>query len=145
MTDKTFSEAVWCGYVNQCANNTDGKHPEEQKAVKTFVEKTIKKLGCPNQDEVHDVVDNYNDYDLSPVAATIPTMVSGYMHDERRKFDLPSVDPSTARASIGVRAVDRKVKDGTIRFGKNAGETYHSVIEAHEEIYVKNFTKAFKK
>ena len=145
MTDKSFSKAVWGGYLNKVANNVDNHHDEDQAAVKTFVEKTIRKLGCPNQDEVHDVVQNYNDYDLTPIAERVPYRVSGVMAEERMAFNLPAPNAHTAPAAIKVRAVDRKVKEGTIQFGENKGQPYKSVVEAHEEIYVKNFTKAFKK
>ena len=145
MTDKSFSKAVWGGYLNKVANNVDNHHDEDQAAVKTFVEKTIRKLGCPNHDEVHDVVQNYNDYDLTPIAERVPYWVSGVMAEERMAFNLPAPNANTAPAAIKVRAVDRKVKEGTIQFGENKGQPYKSVVEAHEEIYVKNFTKAFKK
>ena len=145
MTDKSFSAAVWAEYLSKCANNADKKHSEDQAAVQSFVEKTIAKLGYPNKDEVHDVVKNFKDFDLTPIADRIPTMVSGFMHDEKRSFDLPSVDPSTAKAKIGVRAVDEKVNEGIIQFGENKGKPYKSVTAAHEEIYVRNNTKIFKK
>lgn len=145
MTDKSFSAAVWAEYLSKCANNADKKHSKDQEAVQSFVEKTIAKLGYPNKDEVHDVVKNFKDFDLTPIADRIPTMVSGYMHDEKRAFDLPSVDPSTAKATIGVRAVDEKVNEGIIQFGENKGKPYKSVTAAHEEIYVRNNTKIFKK
>lgn len=145
MTDKSFSAAVWAEYLSKCANNADKKHSKDQEAVQSFVEKTIAKLGYPNKDEVHDVVKNFKDFDLTPIADRIPTMVSGFMHDEKRSFDLPSVDPSTAKATIGVRAVDEKVRTGVNQFGKNAGATYKTVTAAHEEVYVRNNTKIFKK
>lgn len=145
MTDKAFSKALWASYLNDCANNVDNHHDEDQAAVKAMFEKTIRKMGCPNQDEVHDVVQNFKDFDLTPIAERIPHMVSGYMADKRSAFDLPAPNASTAKATIKVRAVDRKVKTGEIQFGEKKGQTYTSVTEAHEEVFVKNFTKAFKK
>ena len=60
-------------------------------------------------------------------------------------FNIPAVNANMAPAAIKVRAVDKKVKEGTIMFGKDKGKPYTSTVEAHEEVYVKNFTKAFKK
>jgi len=145
MTDKAFSKAVWGGYLNKIANNVDNHHDEDQAAVRTFVEKTIRKMGCPNQDEVHDVVQNFKDFDLTPLAERIPAWVGGVMAEERMAFNIPAANANTAPATIKVRAVDKKVKEGTIMFGENKGKPYKSEVEAHEEVFVKNFTKAFKK
>ena len=72
-------------------------------------------------------------------------MVSGVMAEERMSFKLPPVNANTAPAAIKVRAIDKKVNEGVLTFGANKGKPYKSVVEAHEEIYVKNYTKAFKK
>ena len=145
MTDKQFSKAVWGNYVNDCANNKDNHHDEDQIAVRKFVEKTIRSLGCPNPDEVHDVVYNYNEYDLTPLAERIPNLVSGFMFETRTAFNLPAPNASTAPATLKVRAVDAKTKTGVVTIGPSKGKEYTSTTAAHEEVYVKNFTKAFKK
>jgi hypothetical protein len=145
MTDKDFNKAVWAGYLNKCANNVDNHHDEDQAAVKMMFERTIRKMGCPNQDEVHDVVQNFNDFDLTPIAERIPYMVSGLMAEERMAFKLPAVNANMAPATLKVRAVAEKKNTGTIMFGPNKGQEYTSVTAAHEEVFVKNATKAFKK
>jgi hypothetical protein len=50
-----------------------------------------------------------------------------------------------APATLKVRAVAEKKNTGTIMFGPNKGQEYTSVTAAHEEVFVKNATKAFKK
>ena len=48
MTDKDFNKAIWCEYLNKCANNVDNHHDEDQAAVKAIFERNIRKMGCPN-------------------------------------------------------------------------------------------------
>lgn len=140
-TNKQFSEASFAKYMNETFNDTNN---ESNAAVKTFVEKTISKLGYPNKDEVHDVVNNYNDYDLSPIAERVPATVSGFLHDTERAFNLPAPDANTSPASIRVRHVEDKTKTGIIQMGDRKGEQYTSTTLAHDEFFIKNFTKAFK-
>ena len=52
---------------------------------------------------------------------------------------------SGAAGDVGVRHIDKKEKTGTIMFGDHKGEEYKSVTESHNEFFVKNFTRAFKK
>lgn len=141
-TDKGFSAASWTEYCNKVANK---KESDTNKAVKTFVEKTVKQLGYPNKDEAHDIIQGYNDYDLTPIAEVVPNMVSGYMQTEGRTFNLPAPNKTSAAAKIGLRHVDQKTKTGTIMFGERKGQTYKTTVAAHDEYYVKNFAKVFKK
>ena len=142
MTDKGFSAATWANYVNKVANK---KSSDENKAVKTFVEKTVKQLGYPNKDEAHDIIQNFNDYDLTPIAEVVPGMVSGYMQTEGRTFNLPAPNKTSASAKIGLRHVDEKTKTGTIMFGENKGKQYKTTVAEHDEYYCKNYAKVFKK
>ena len=144
-TDKSFSASEFAKYTNKVVNNSDKKHAETSNAMKTFLEKTIKKMGCPNQDELHDAVQSFNEVDATPIADQIPTIVSGFMTEEGRKFDIPSLDKSVAKATIGLREIPAKTKTGVIQFGENKGGTYKSTTAAHTEVYVKSNTKIFKK
>jgi hypothetical protein len=142
MTDKGFSAASWANYCNKVANK---QASDENKAVKTFVEKTVKQLGYPNKDEAHDIIQNFNDYDLTPIAEVVPGIVSGYMQTEGRSFNLPEASKTGTTAKIGIRHVDEKTRTGIVQMGDKKGQTYTSTVSAHEEYFVKNFTKAFKK
>ena len=137
----SFSASTWAEYANKVANKKDS---DTNKAVKTFVEKTIGALGYPNKDEAHDIIQSYNNYDLTPIADVIPSMVSGYISDEDRAFNIPAANANCTPAKIGLRHVDDKTKTGTIMFGESKGQTYSSTVKAHDEFFVKNFTKAFK-
>jgi hypothetical protein len=37
-----------------------------------------------NNDEEQDIIQSYNNYDLTPIADVIPSMVSGYIKDEKK-------------------------------------------------------------
>lgn len=144
-TDKSFSASEFAKYVNKTVNNSDKKHAETSNAMKSFLEKTIKKMGCPNNDELHDVVQSFNEVDATPIADQIPEIVAGFMTEEGRKFDIPSLNKNVAKATIGIREIPEKTKTGIIQFGENKGGTYKSTTVAHSEVYVKSNTKIFKK
>ena len=144
MTNKSFSFAAWVNYGNACINNTTGNTPEIQTAFKSDLKKAIAHAGYPTKEEIG-VVDTINDFDMSATLQTIPKMVSGFMHDEKRSFDIPAADSNTCAATIKVVAVDEKTKEGTIMLGDRKGETYKSTIAAHEELSVKNRRDPFKK
>ena len=142
ITNGIFSAATFAEYANKAANK---KESDTNKAIKTFVEKTVKDLGYPNKDEAHDIIQGYDKYDITPIADVIPDMVSGYIYDTERSFNLPAPNDYSSPAKIGIRYVDKKENTGTIMFGEHKGESYKSVTESHNEFFVKNFTKAFKK
>lgn len=143
-TNKGFSFASFVAYGNSCINNASGKTPEIQTAFKTDLKKAIAHAGYPSKDEIG-VIDEINDFDMSATMQKIPEIVSGYMKNEQRSFDIPAADDNTCPATIKVVAVDEKVKEGTIAFGDKKGETYKSTVAAHEEVSVKNRRDKFKK
>lgn len=143
-TNKPFSYAALCEYSNACINNATGKTPEIQAAYRTDLKKAIAKAGYPSKDEIG-IIDTITDFDMSALSKVLPTMISGFMHDEQRAFEIPAADKKTAPATIKVVAVDRKVKKGTIMLGDKKGQEYTSTIGAHEEVRAKNNVKAFKK
>lgn len=144
MTDKKFSFASFVAYGNACINNTTGNTPDIQTAFKSDLKKAIAHAGYPTKDEIG-VIDEINDFDMSATMQTIPQLVSGYMHDEKRCFDIPAADNKTCAATIKVVEVGEKTKTGTIMLGDKKGETYTSTIAAHEELSVKNRRDPFKK
>lgn len=143
-TGKPFSFASFVEYGNACFNNTTGNTPEIQTAFKQDIKKAIAHAGYPSKDEIG-IVDEINDFDMSGTLSAIPEIVSGYMKNEGRAFNIPAADDNTCAASINVVAVEEKVKTGTIQMGDKKGEEYTSTIGAHEELKVKNNRKPFKK
>ena len=142
-TEKVFSLAAFCAYSNSCFNNTTGTTPTIQTAFKADLKKAIAHAGYPSKDEIG-VVDEINDFDMSNTMSKVPEIISGFMRDEKRAFDIPAANDNTCPASIKVVAVDDKVKTGIIQMGDKKGETYESKIKAHEELSVKNRRDAFK-
>lgn len=143
-TSKVFSLAAFVEYGNKCINNANNSTPVMQEAFKKDLKKAIAHAGYPSKDEIG-VVDEINDFELTNTLAQVPTLVSSFMRDEQRSFDLPAVDPNTCPASIKVVAVEEKTKTGIIQMGDRKGEEYSSTIAAHEEVSVKNRRDAFKK
>ena len=84
--------------------------------------------------------------DVTNTVSQIPELVTGFMHDEERAFDLPAADDKTAPASIKVVKVPEKVTEGIITIdGPNKGKKYKSTVKAHEEPKLKVKRDAFKK
>lgn len=144
MTNKGFSLAAFVEYGNNCFNNTTGNTPTMQTAFKSDLKKAIAHAGYPSKDEIG-VIDEINDFDMSNTLSKVPELVSGYMKDEGRAFQIPAADDNTCSATINVVGVDEKVKKGTLNFGENAGKEYTSTTLAHEELTVSNNRKPFKK
>ena len=142
-TTKGFSFAAFVEYGNKCINN-QGTSVPMQDAFKKDLKKAIAHAGYPSKDEIG-VVDEINDFELTNTLAQVPALVSGFMKDEQRSFDIPAADENTTPATIKVVAVDEKTKTGTIMLGDKKGEQYSSTIAAHEELSVKNRRDSFKK
>lgn len=132
-TTKNSSLPNWVQYSNA----------RLQEAARADFKKNAAKLGYPSKDEIG-IVDNAT-LDISNTMSAIPGAISGYMHDEKRAFDLPAPDAKTAPATLKVVSVAKKTKKGTIMLGDRKGETYTSTVEAHEEVKVKSRNKTFKK
>ena len=143
-TKNSFSFGAWMDYCNSSINNINGNTANVQTAFKKDLKKAIAHAGYPNKDEI-DVIDNINDFSIDNLAGEIPAMVSGFMKETERSFNIPAADDNTCAATIKVVAVDEKTKEGTILFGDKKGETYKSTIASHEEVSVKNNRKPFKK
>lgn len=143
-TKNRFSFASFVAHGNACINNASGNTPEIQSAFKSDLKKAIAHAGYPSKDEIG-VIDEINDFDMSATMSKIPEIVSSYMRDEQRGFDIPAADNNTCAATINVVSVPEKTKTGTIMLGDRKGETYESVIKAHDELTVKNRRDPFKK
>lgn len=142
-TTKPFSFAAFVEYGNSCINNTTGNTPEIQTAFKQDLKKAIAHAGYPSKEEIG-IVDEINDFDMSATLQTVPQIISGFMRDEERAFDIPAADENTAPASIGIKSVPEEVKEGTLAFGKDAGSKYRTKVEAHDEPTLKVRRDKFK-
>lgn len=139
-TNKSFSFAALAQYCNSSAETaTTFKDAFRQDAKKFYA-----KAGYPSKDEI-DILDEI-DPDVSNTASVIPAVVSGFMHDEQRSFDLPAPDENTAPATINVVHVDEKTTEGVVTIeGPNKGEKWTSTIAEHDEPKIKVRRNKFKK
>ena len=141
---KPFSYAAFVAYGNACINNTNGNTPELQEAFKTDLKKNIAKAGYPSKDEIG-IIDTINDFEMTATLKAMPSVITGFMRDEDRSFELPAADAQTAPAQLRIAPVEEKTREGVIMLGEHKGETYTSTTGAHNEYKVKSNTDAFKK
>lgn len=139
-TNKSFSFAALAQYCNSSAESaTSLKDAFKQDAKKFYA-----KAGYPSKDEI-DILDEI-DPDVTNIASQIPNVVSGFMKDEQRSFDLPALDENTAPATINVVHVEEKTTEGIVTIeGPNKGEKWTSTIAAHDEPKLKVRRNKFKK
>lgn len=142
-TTKGFSMAAFIEYGNGKLNNVSGKDMEIQTAFKTDLKKAIAHAGYPSKDEIG-IIDEINDFDMSNTLECVPTLVSDFMSDTGRKFDLPAPDNKTCPATIYTKHVAEDTKEGVSKLG-GAEKKWTSTIAAHDVVKVKNHTKGFKK
>ena len=140
---KGFSMAAFIEYGNGKLNNVSGKDMEIQQAFKADLKRNIAKAGYPSKDEIG-IIDEINDFDMSNTLECVPQIVSDYMADTGRKFDLPAPDKKTCPATIYTQHVPEETKTGVSKLG-GVEKPWTSTIAAHDIIKVKNHTKAFKK
>ncbi len=139
-TNKTFSVAALANYGNSSATSAENF----QKAFVSDAKKFYAKAGYPSKDEIG-ILDDMKP-DVSNTVSAIPELVSGFMHDEQRSFDLPAPDDNTAPATLTVVHVDEKTTEGVVTIdGPNKGQKWTSTVGEHEEIKVKNRRNKFKK
>lgn len=139
-TNKTFSFAALANYGNSTATSAENF----QKAFVTDAKKFYAKAGYPSKDEIG-ILDDMKP-DVSNTVSAIPELVSGFMHDERRSFDLPAPDDNTAPATLTVVHVEEKTSEGVVTIdGPNKGQKWTSTVGEHEEIKVKNRRNKFKR
>ena len=141
---KPFSYAAFVAYGNACINNQQGKTPDLQAAFRSDLKKNIAKAHYPSKDEI-DIVDTIDDFEMTATLKAIPGVITQFMKDEDRAFELPAVDEQTAPATIRIAEVDEKTREGVIMLGEHKGETYTSTTGAHKEYKVRSNTDAFKK
>ena len=139
-TNKVFSFAAFAAY----ANSTTSPATNFQRAFVQDAKKFYAKAGYPSKDEIG-ILDEMVP-DVTNTVGQIPELVSGFMHDEQRSFNLPAPDDKTAPATIKVVYVEEKTSEGVVTIdGPNKGQKYKSTTLAHEEPKIKVDRKMFKK
>lgn len=139
-TNKSFSFAALAQYCNSSA----GSATTFKEAFKQDAKKFYAKAGYPSKDEI-DILDDI-DPDVTNTVTQIPQLVSGFMKDEQRSFDLPAPDENTAPATINVVHVEEKTTEGVVTIeGPTKGEKWTSTIAEHDEPKLKVRRNKFKK
>lgn len=142
-TKAGFSMAAWIEYGNSKLNNATGKDLEIQTAFKADLKKAIAHAGYPTKDEIG-IIDTINDFDMTNTLECVPQLVSDFMADTGRRFDLPAPDKKTCPASISVVHCEKETKEGVSKLG-GVEKKWTSTIDAHDEYKVKNNRNSFKK
>ena len=142
-TSKGFSMSAFIEYGNAKINNATGKDATFQEAFKTDLKRAIAHAGYPSRDEI-DIIDEINDFDISNTLECVPSLVSEFMADTGRKFDLPAPDKKTCPATIYTEHVPEDVKTGVSKLG-GVEKQWTTTIAEHDDVKVKNHRKDFKK
>lgn len=139
-TNKGFSFAALANYSN--SSSTPAKNFQD--AFVQDAKKFVAKCGYPSKDEIG-IMDEVTP-DVTNTVSAVPELISGFMHDEQRSFDLPAPDDKTAPATIKIVHVEEKTTEGVNQMeGPNKGQPWKSTIAEHEEPKIHVNRKAFKK
>jgi hypothetical protein len=144
ITTANYSLAAFTEWVNNATNNVNGTTPDMQQAFRQTLKAGIKKANYPSCEAELAIIDEINDFDVTPMAEQIPNMVSQYMSQTGRPFNIPAPDENTAPTSLRLVHKDETTNTGIIQMGDKKGQPYESKVKAHDEFKVKNNTKAFK-
>lgn len=135
-----FSLSNFVNYVNDQVNKTEA---DLGAAFRKDVKEAIKLCGYPTKEEI-DIVDTIEGLKMTNTAEQIPMLVGKYMVDEDRDFEIPAVDDQTCGAAIVRVHKDDVTKTGTSNMN-GVEKEWTSTVVAHNEYFVKNRRKPFKK
>lgn len=139
-----FSMGAFVTYGNMALNNQKGKTSNLQEAFRADLKKNIARAGYPSKDEIG-IIDEINDFTFDNTLKQIPQLVSGYMRDENRKFNLPAPDGSCTDATIEIVHKETQTKSGVAKLGNGkAPIPWESTIKEHDEYAITNHRDAFK-
>lgn len=144
VTQKSHSIAAIAEWANRAANNTNGTTPEIQSAFRETLKAGIKKANYPSCEAELAIIDEINDFDVTPLAEQLPNAVAKYMAETGRAINLPAVDNATAPGTLKLVHKEEQTKTGVNQLGPNKGETYESTTAAHDEYRIKSNNKQFK-
>lgn len=130
-------------FVNYCNEQTAKKESALSTAFRQDVKAAVALAGYPTKDEI-DIFDSIEGLKMTHLAEQIPAAVASYMKDENRDFEIPATDSETCAAAICRTHKDEVTKTGTSNMGGEEKE-WTSTIAAHNEYFIKNRRKPFKK
>ena len=136
----SFSISSFVNYGNDQVNN---KETALSAAFRKDVKDAIKLAGYPTKDEI-DIIDTMDNIKMTNTLEQIPALVGNYIKDTDHDFEIPRTDEETCAVSIARRHVDETIKSGVSVMG-GVEKSWTSVVAAHNEYYVKNKRKPFKK
>lgn len=136
----SFSLSSFINYSNDQVSTTDSVMST---AFRKDVKNAIILAGYPTKEEI-DIIDTIEGLKMTNTAEAIPGFIASYMKDTDRDFDIPMADDKTCAASIVRRHVDEITKSGTSNMN-GVEKEWVSTIAEHNEYYVKNRRKPFKK
>lgn len=144
ITNGTHSLAALAEWGNKAFNNVNGTTPELQDAFRKTLKAGIKKANYPSCEAELAIIDEINDFDVTPIAEQLPNAMSKYMAETGRAVNLPAPDKNTAPATLKLVHKYETVNTGIIQMGDKKGQPYESKVAAHDEFKVKSNNKAFK-
>lgn len=142
MANGIFSMAAFVAYTNKVANtaNTD-----VYAALRADLKQNIGIAGYPSKDEIG-IVDTITNFRFDNTAKVIPELVSGYMNDEKRKFNLPAATDKGTPATIEIVHKDETTSSGVAKLGNGKDPIpWTSTVAAHDEYKLTNNRDSFKK
>lgn len=136
----SFSISSFVNYGNDQVNN---KETALSAAFRKDVKEAIRVAGYPTKDEI-DIIDTIDNLKMTNTLEEVPGLVANYIKDTDHDFELPRTDEETVAASISRRHVDEVTKSGVSSMG-GTEKTWTSTVAAHNEYFVKNKRKPFKR
>ena len=144
VTTGTHSLAALAEWGNNAFNNVNGTTPELQDAFRRTLKAGIKKANYPSCEAELAIIDEINDFDVTPIAEQLPNAMSKYMAETGPAVNLPAPGANTAPATLKLVHKYETVNTGIIQMGDKKGQPYESKVAAHDEFKVKSNNKAFK-
>lgn len=137
-----FSMGAFVTYGNAAINNQKGRSSDLQEAFKADLKKNIAIAGYPSKDEIG-IIDELNNFSFDNTLKKIPQLVSNYMRDENRKFNIPAPDGSCTEATIEIVHKDTKTSSGVSKIGGKE-KPWETTVKEHDEFALSNHRDPFK-
>jgi hypothetical protein len=144
ITTGTHSLSALAEWGNNAFNNVNGTTPELQQSFRQVLKAGIKKANYPSCEAELAIIDEINDFDVTPIAEQLPNALAKYMAETGRAVNLPAPDENTAPATLKFVHKEEAVNTGIIQMGDKKGQPYESKVKAHDEYALKQNKKAFK-
>lgn len=139
-----FSMGAFVAYGNAALNNQKGNSSDLQEAFRADLKKNIAIAGYPSKDEIG-IIDEIDSFTFENTLKHVPQLVSDYMRDENRKFNIPAPDGSCTDATIEIVHKDRQTKTGVAKLGNGKDPIpWESTIKEHDEFAISNRRDPFK-